>query len=169
MLLRKKRNHRVVRCRSIYLLYHAILVKLDSIDVLKLKLCFCFHLCFRSIGDPRLFAQQGGWIATKEQLIRMNNKLCRRSVLPPFTNMGNYKMGTPDPHDDFGPHNVEFWVGNKITNRCTFWDNWLSSTQCLYNTFYFCFSARFLFLLSLLSLARISFSPGVKKTAICRE
>lgn len=56
--------------------------------------------------EPRLLAQQGGWIATKEQLIRMNNKLCRGNLLPPFNN-----MGTVD-YDDLGPHNVEFWSGS---------------------------------------------------------
>jgi len=57
-------------------------------------------------GEPLLLAQQGGWMATKEQLIRMNNKLCRGNFLPPFN-----KMGIAD-HDDFGPHNVEFWSGS---------------------------------------------------------
>mmetsp|Transcript_24909 Transcript_24909/g.27855 ORF Transcript_24909/g.27855 Transcript_24909/m.27855 type:complete len:110 (-) Transcript_24909:171-500(-) len=45
-------------------------------------------------------------MATKEQLIRMNNKLCRGNFLPPFN-----KMGISD-YDDLGPHTVEFWSGS---------------------------------------------------------
>jgi hypothetical protein len=156
-------------------------VILYSSDLLKLKLCLClcscFCLCFRfvnmDIGEPRLLAQQGGWMATKEQLIRMNNKLCRGNFLPPFTNMGNYKMGTPDPHDDLGPHNVEFWVSSKITKSMHFWDNrYMVSfvdSMLIQHVLFLFFCSIYLFLVSLLSLARISFSPAVKSTAICRE
>ena len=56
-------------------------------------------------APPNLLAQQGGWKATKEQLVRMNNYLCKAPFLPPF----DFK----DPMRDDGlePHNVEFWSG----------------------------------------------------------
>lgn len=56
-------------------------------------------------GEPKLLAQQGGWMATKEQITRMNNKLCLGSFLPPFDNVG---IG----NDGLDPHNVEFWSGS---------------------------------------------------------
>jgi hypothetical protein len=56
-------------------------------------------------GEPKLVAQQGGWMATKEQLIRMNNKLCLAKFLPPFDNVGK-------GNDGLDPHNVEFWSGS---------------------------------------------------------
>jgi hypothetical protein len=56
-------------------------------------------------GEPKLVAQQGGWMATKEQLIRMNNKLCLAPFLPPFDDMTGEK-------DGLDPQNVEFWSGS---------------------------------------------------------
>eukprot|EP00536_Pseudo-nitzschia_multiseries_P006220 jgi/Psemu1/192604/e_gw1.130.116.1 len=53
-----------------------------------------------------LLGQQGGWMATKTQIIRMNNELCESNFLPPF-----YRMGNQD-YDDLGSHNVEFWSGS---------------------------------------------------------
>ena len=44
-------------------------------------------------------------MATKEQLIRMNNKLCLASFLPPFDDMGA-------GNDGLDPQNVEFWSGS---------------------------------------------------------
>jgi hypothetical protein len=44
-------------------------------------------------------------MATKEQLIRMNNKLCLANFLPPFDNVGQ-------GNDGLDPHNVEFWSGS---------------------------------------------------------
>jgi hypothetical protein len=45
-------------------------------------------------------------MATREQLVRMNNYLCRAPFLPPFDYV--------DPMRDDGlePHNVEFWSGS---------------------------------------------------------
>jgi hypothetical protein len=56
-------------------------------------------------GEPRLVAQQGGWMATKEQLIRMHNKLCLAEFLPPFDRIAG-------GNDGLDPHNVEFWSGS---------------------------------------------------------
>jgi hypothetical protein len=56
-------------------------------------------------GEPKLVAQQGGWMATQEQLIRMNNKLCLAEFLPPFDKIAG-------DNDGLDPHNVEFWSGS---------------------------------------------------------
>ncbi|KAL3925306.1 MAG: hypothetical protein SGILL_000495 [Bacillariaceae sp.] len=56
-------------------------------------------------GEPKLVAQQGGWMATQEQLIRMNNALCLAKFLPPFDNIAG-------DNDGLDPHNVEFWSGS---------------------------------------------------------
>ena len=57
-------------------------------------------------APPELLAQQGGWMATKEQLIRMNNYLCKAPFLPPFDDLN------PMREDGLEPHNVEFWSGS---------------------------------------------------------
>jgi len=62
---------------------------------------------------PNRLAQQGGWMATKTQLIRMNNQLCKSNVLPPFnTRMGNNNKKDQHYYRDFGPQGVEFWSGS---------------------------------------------------------
>mmetsp|Transcript_1041 Transcript_1041/g.2236 ORF Transcript_1041/g.2236 Transcript_1041/m.2236 type:complete len:608 (+) Transcript_1041:118-1941(+) len=54
------------------------------------------------------FAQQGGWMATKTQIIRMNNQLCKSNILPPFNRMGDQDQY----YDDLGSYDVEFWSGS---------------------------------------------------------
>jgi hypothetical protein len=56
-------------------------------------------------GQPKLVAQQGGWMATKEQLIRMHNQLCLADFLPPFDKVSGGS-------DGLHPQNVEFWSGS---------------------------------------------------------
>jgi hypothetical protein len=56
-------------------------------------------------GEPRLVAQQGGWMATKEQVIRMHNRLCLAEFLPPFDRIAGGS-------DGLHPQNVEFWSGS---------------------------------------------------------
>jgi len=56
-------------------------------------------------GPPTLIAQQGGWMATRDQIIRMNSGLCMGSFLPPFDNP-IYK------EDGQQSMNVEFWSGS---------------------------------------------------------
>jgi hypothetical protein len=53
-------------------------------------------------GVPDLIAQQGGWMATREQIIRLDEELCMGNFLPPFD---------PDIYYDDGQQsmNVEFW------------------------------------------------------------
>ena len=51
---------------------------------------------------PDLIAQQGGWIATREQLIRMDEELCMGSFLPPFDEPTYFLDGQQSM-------NVEFW------------------------------------------------------------
>mmetsp|Transcript_23464 Transcript_23464/g.34804 ORF Transcript_23464/g.34804 Transcript_23464/m.34804 type:complete len:606 (+) Transcript_23464:214-2031(+) len=54
-------------------------------------------------GDPRLIAQQGGWMATREQLIEMHNNQCPDGFFPPYSN--TYKQ------EGLTLNNVEFWSG----------------------------------------------------------
>eukprot|EP00588_Corethron_pennatum_P018748 CAMPEP_0194305978 /NCGR_PEP_ID=MMETSP0171-20130528/3267_1 /TAXON_ID=218684 /ORGANISM="Corethron pennatum, Strain L29A3" /LENGTH=494 /DNA_ID=CAMNT_0039057649 /DNA_START=26 /DNA_END=1510 /DNA_ORIENTATION=+ len=56
--------------------------------------------------EPQLFAQQGGWMATREQVLYFD-KACPEGFLPPFKNDRLRKHGM-DPSQ---PHNVEFWSG----------------------------------------------------------
>lgn len=56
-------------------------------------------------GVPDLIAQQGGWMATHEQIVRLHNDLCQDNFLPPFN--------APSYHDDGqASMNVEFWSGS---------------------------------------------------------
>lgn len=56
-------------------------------------------------GRPDIIAQQGGWMATRAQILRMNNeKLCMGSFIPPF----DEPMYRKDGQESF---NVEFWSG----------------------------------------------------------
>lgn len=54
-------------------------------------------------GMPNLIAQQGGWMATREQIIQFN-KECMGSFLPPFSK----PIYNDDGHESM---NVEFWSG----------------------------------------------------------
>jgi hypothetical protein len=56
-------------------------------------------------GVPELIAQQGGWMATRDQMARMNSGLCMGSFLPPF-DKPNYNG------DGQESMNVEFWSGS---------------------------------------------------------
>eukprot|EP00594_Rhizosolenia_setigera_P010707 CAMPEP_0178958428 /NCGR_PEP_ID=MMETSP0789-20121207/11615_1 /TAXON_ID=3005 /ORGANISM="Rhizosolenia setigera, Strain CCMP 1694" /LENGTH=430 /DNA_ID=CAMNT_0020641089 /DNA_START=453 /DNA_END=1745 /DNA_ORIENTATION=- len=51
--------------------------------------------------DPKLFGQQGGFMATREQIVKYN-KICSREFLPPFRNFGRHGLDGA---------NVEFWSG----------------------------------------------------------
>jgi hypothetical protein len=62
------------------------------------------HMKKPSGGVPDLIAQQGGWIATREQLIRLDEELCQGSFLPPFDEPLYYEDGQQSM-------NVEFWSG----------------------------------------------------------
>lgn len=53
-------------------------------------------------GVPDLIAQQGGWMATREQVIRLDEELCSGSFLPPF----DQPMYNEDGQQSM---NVEFW------------------------------------------------------------
>ena len=55
-------------------------------------------------GRPDIIAQQGGWMATRSQILRMNEKLCMGSFVPPF----DEPMYKKDGQESF---NVEFWSG----------------------------------------------------------
>ena len=57
-----------------------------------------------SPGQPRLVAQQGGWMATREQIMHLNSGQCQGSFLPPFD--APYHAG-----DGHIMKNVEFWSG----------------------------------------------------------
>ena len=56
-------------------------------------------------GTAKLLAQQGGWMATREQLARMDSGLCNCPFLPPFN--PPFYQG-----DGLEPMNVEFWSGS---------------------------------------------------------
>jgi len=56
--------------------------------------------------EPQLFAQQGGWMATREQVLYFD-EACPEGFLPPFKSTKLRKHGM-DPSQ---PHNVEFWSG----------------------------------------------------------
>lgn len=57
-----------------------------------------------STAKPYFLAQQGGWMATREQIIRWNTEVCTGSLLPPFDK--------PDYSEDGqASFNVEFWSG----------------------------------------------------------
>lgn len=55
-------------------------------------------------GRPDIIAQQGGWMATRSQILRMNNELCMGRFVPPF----DEPMYKKDGQESF---NVEFWSG----------------------------------------------------------
>jgi hypothetical protein len=55
-------------------------------------------------GDPRLFAQQGGWMATREQLIDMHLHQCPFGFFPPYEQSGFHQ-------DGLTLNNVEYWSG----------------------------------------------------------
>lgn len=56
-------------------------------------------------GRPDIIAQQGGWMATRAQILRMNNDdICMGSFVPPF----DPPMYRKDGQESF---NVEFWSG----------------------------------------------------------
>lgn len=62
------------------------------------------HMKKPSGGVPDLIAQQGGWMATREQIIRMDEELCMGRFLPPFDLPVYYEDGQQSM-------NVEFWSG----------------------------------------------------------
>lgn len=86
----------------------------NSVRMAQFNLCetktFLFFIWNDDVtkATPGLVGQQGGWMATKTQLIRMNNKLCKANFLPPFNDMGSKDK----VYNDFGTHNVEFWVSS---------------------------------------------------------
>jgi hypothetical protein len=53
-------------------------------------------------GAPDMIAQQGGWMATRKQIIRLDEELCMGSFLPPFDEPVYYFDGQQSM-------NVEFW------------------------------------------------------------
>jgi hypothetical protein len=55
-------------------------------------------------GDPRLFGQQGGWMATREQLIDMHLHQCPYGFFPPYEQNGFHQ-------DGLTLNNVEYWSG----------------------------------------------------------
>jgi hypothetical protein len=55
-------------------------------------------------GSPEMLAQQGGWMATRDQIARLNSGLCMGTFLPPFDNP-IYNL------DGQESMNVEFWSG----------------------------------------------------------
>eukprot|EP00541_Cyclophora_tenuis_P018780 CAMPEP_0116546170 /NCGR_PEP_ID=MMETSP0397-20121206/3078_1 /TAXON_ID=216820 /ORGANISM="Cyclophora tenuis, Strain ECT3854" /LENGTH=273 /DNA_ID=CAMNT_0004070571 /DNA_START=1 /DNA_END=822 /DNA_ORIENTATION=- len=55
-------------------------------------------------GVPDLIAQQGGWMATREQIIRLDQELCQGKFLPPFDPPDYYEDGQQSM-------NVEYWSG----------------------------------------------------------
>jgi len=57
-----------------------------------------------SPGHPRLVAQQGGWMATRKQILHLNSGQCQGSFLPPFDEP--FHAG-----DGHFRKNVEFWSG----------------------------------------------------------
>jgi hypothetical protein len=67
--------------------------------------------------EPELVAQQGGWMATKEQIIRMNNNLCRASFLPPFVKFAVGNDGL-SPTVEFWSGSLQFFAGTARRNSC---------------------------------------------------
>uniref|UniRef100_A0A7S1BEA1 Uncharacterized protein n=1 Tax=Corethron hystrix TaxID=216773 RepID=A0A7S1BEA1_9STRA len=57
--------------------------------------------------EPKFFSQQGGWMATRDQIIRFD-EICTEGFLPPFKKSTGIKEDGLDPRQ---PHNVEFWSG----------------------------------------------------------
>eukprot|EP00540_Astrosyne_radiata_P002149 CAMPEP_0116825388 /NCGR_PEP_ID=MMETSP0418-20121206/1936_1 /TAXON_ID=1158023 /ORGANISM="Astrosyne radiata, Strain 13vi08-1A" /LENGTH=306 /DNA_ID=CAMNT_0004453887 /DNA_START=42 /DNA_END=962 /DNA_ORIENTATION=- len=55
-------------------------------------------------GSPDLVAQQGGWMATRAQIIRLDEELCQGKFLPPFDEPIYYEDGQQSM-------NVEYWSG----------------------------------------------------------
>mmetsp|Transcript_12617 Transcript_12617/g.25255 ORF Transcript_12617/g.25255 Transcript_12617/m.25255 type:complete len:522 (-) Transcript_12617:196-1761(-) len=55
---------------------------------------------------PRFFTQQGGWMATRDQVATFD-EICREGFLPPFK-PSELRSDGLDPKQ---PHNVEFWSG----------------------------------------------------------
>ena len=55
-------------------------------------------------GMPDLIAQQGGWMATRKQLVRLDQGLCMSHFLPPFERPEYYEDGQQSM-------NVEYWSG----------------------------------------------------------
>jgi len=55
-------------------------------------------------GVPDLIAQQGGWMATRGQLMRLDEELCSGNFLPPYNEPLYYEDGQQSM-------NVEFWSG----------------------------------------------------------
>ena len=56
-----------------------------------------------NISDPKFIAQQGGWMATREQLIEMHLHQCTGDFFPPYDKKFN--------QDGLTLNNVEFWSG----------------------------------------------------------
>ena len=57
--------------------------------------------------NPRLFAQQGGWMLTKEQILLFDTKTCPGGFLPPYNNTKHWRdNGLQNPGNA-----VEFWSG----------------------------------------------------------
>jgi len=59
-------------------------------------------------GDPKLIAQQGGWMLTRDQIIEMHLNHCNRDFFPPFESPEN---GGHFGQDGLTLNNVEFWSG----------------------------------------------------------
>jgi len=55
-------------------------------------------------AHPKFIAQQGGWMATREQLIDMHKNQCKQGFFPPFDQPGFHEDGLLF-------ENVEFWSG----------------------------------------------------------
>ena len=57
--------------------------------------------------NPRLFAQQGGWMLTKEQLLLFHNKTCPGGFLPPYNDTRHWRNNGLQNSGNA----VEFWSG----------------------------------------------------------
>lgn len=60
---------------------------------------------FPTGGVPDLIAQQGGWMATRDQILRLDQELCQGKFLPPFDPPDYYEDGQQSM-------NVEYWSGS---------------------------------------------------------
>ncbi len=64
-------------------------------------------------GEPRLIAQSGGWMATREQLIEMHNNQCPAGFFPPFESPLYNQEGLT-------LNNVEFWDQESLLSLLMF-------------------------------------------------
>lgn len=64
-----------------------------------------------SPGMPDLIAQQGGWMATRQQLMRLHTDLCQGAFVPPFDSPIYRKDGQESMNVEFYSGGYQFFTG----------------------------------------------------------